>query len=77
MVRAYKKNKGIETDSELELIMTEAARKMALGEQLDPKVIIPIWSTDAMEPTAMAIGGNDQIDYTQAIERMRRAKEEH
>ena len=77
MVRAYKKNKGIETDSELELIMTEAARKMALGEQLDPKVIIPIRSTDAMEPTAMAIGGNDQIDYTQAIERMRRAKEEH
>ena len=77
MVRAYKKNKGIETDSELELIMTEAARKMALGEQLDPKVIIPIRSTDAMEPTAMAIGGNEQIDYTQAIERMRRAKEEH
>ena len=77
MVRAYKKNKGIETDSELELIMTEAARKMALGEQLDPKVIIPIRSTDAMEPTAMAIGENEQIDYTQAIERMRRAKEEH
>lgn len=76
MVKAYKKNKGIETDSELELIMEEAARKMALGEEINPKVIIPIRSQETTNKMPAAIGENEQIDYTQAIERMRKAKED-
>ncbi len=74
MVKAYKKNKGIETDSELELIMEEAARKMALGETLDPKVIVPIRSSGQAE-LAEAAGNSEKIDYTEALERLRKVKE--
>lgn len=75
MVRSYKKNKGIETDSELELIMEEAARKMALGEVIAPKVIVPIRSQETPAQMPAVIGGSGQIDYTQAIERMRKARQ--
>lgn len=74
MVKAYKKNKGIETDSELTLIMEEAARKMALGENLDPKVIVPIRSSE-QPALAEAVGNSERIDYTEALERLRMAKE--
>lgn len=74
MVKAYKKNSGIETDSELTLIMEEAARKMALGEELDPKVIVPIRSSE-QPALAEAVGNSEKIDYTEALERMRKAKE--
>ena len=76
MVKEYKKNKGIQTDSELGLIMEEAARKMALGENLDPKVIVPIRSQETQVNMPAAIGQTEQIDYTDAIERMRKAKED-
>lgn len=75
MVRAYKKNKGIETDSELTLIMEEAARRMALGEEPDPKVIVPIRSGGQPAAGQAAVGAAERIDYTEAIERMRKAKE--
>lgn len=74
MVKAYKKNSGIETDSELTLIMEEAARKMALGEDIDPKVIVPIRSSE-QPALAEAVGNSEKIDYTEALERMRKAKE--
>ncbi len=74
MVKAYKKNKGIETDSELTLIMEEASRKMALGENLDPKVIVPIRSNE-QPALAEAVGSSEKIDYTEALERLRKAKE--
>lgn len=76
MVRAYKKNKGIETDSELTLIMEDAARKIALGKELDPKIIIPIRSRDGIEKmSAVAMGENEEIDYTEALKRLEMAKE--
>ncbi len=74
MVKAYKKNSGIETDSELTLIMEEAARKMALGEDIDPKVIVPIRSSE-QPALAEAVGNSERIDYTEALERLRKAKE--
>ncbi len=74
MVKAYKKNSGIETDSELTLIMEEAARKMALGEELDPKVIVPIRSSE-QPALAEAVGNSEKIDYTEALERLRKVKE--
>ena len=45
-VKAYKKQKGIEADDELELIMREAEANMAAGERLDPKIITPIRAVD-------------------------------
>lgn len=74
MVKAYKKNKGIETDSELTLIMEEAARKMALGEKIDPKVIVPIRSSE-QPMLAEAVGNSEKIDYTEALERLQKVKE--
>lgn len=79
-VKAYKKLKGIQAEEELSLIMDKAARQMQEGEKIDPKVIRPIRSTE--EPAdegiySKVVGSNDQpIDWTAALERLRKAKEE-
>lgn len=76
-VRGYKKQKGIEADDALELVMREAERRMAEGERLDPGVITPIRAIDEeAETAAMAVGsGVEPIDWTAALERMERLKE--
>lgn len=75
-VRAYKKQKGIEADNALELILREAEANMAAGEQLDPKIITPIRAIDDDNDTlAHAVGSSmEPIDWTKALERMERAK---
>lgn len=79
-VRAYKKQKGIEADDVLELIMREAESNMAAGERLDPKIITPIRAVDDSNEAdvfAQAVGGTiEPIDWTEALERMEKAKKE-
>lgn len=57
--------------------MREAERRMAEGERLDPGVITPIRAIDEeAETAAMAVGsGVEPIDWTAALERMERLKE--
>lgn len=75
VVSSYKKQKGIETASELELIMAKAERQMADGEYLDPKVIVPMRKIDEVvdddDIDIYDAVGSDLIDYTVAIERFK------
>lgn len=75
-VKAYKKQKGIEADNALELILREAEANMAAGEQLDPKIITPIRAIDDNNDTfAQAVGTSiEPIDWTEALERLEKAK---
>lgn len=77
-VNAYKKQKGIEADDALELIMREAEANMETGGQLNPKIITPIRAIDDDNDTdilAQAAGGTaEPIDWNAALERMERAK---
>lgn len=79
-VKAYKKQKGIEADDALELIMREAEANMAAGEQLNPKIITPIRAIDDDNDTnilAQAAGGTiEPIDWPAALERMEKMKME-
>lgn len=79
-VKAFKKQKGIEADNELELIMREAEANMAAGEQLNPKIITPIRAIDDNNGTgvlAQAAGGTaEPIDWSAALERMEKIKNE-
>lgn len=75
-VRGYKKQKEVEADDALELIMREAEAHMSDSGRLDPKIIIPIRAIDDdTEVAAAAVGGSDPIDWTAALERMAKARE--
>lgn len=75
-VSAYKKQKGIEADNELELILREAEANMAAGEQLNPKIITPIRAAaDDNDTLAHAVGiSAEPIDWTKALERLEKVK---
>lgn len=79
-VKAYKKQKGIEADDELELVMRRAEENLAAGEQLDPKIITPIRAIDdsnEADVLAQAVGGTiEPIDWEKALERLEKAKKE-
>lgn len=77
-VRAYKKQKGIEADIELELILREAQSRMAEAERLDPRIITPIRAVDEDAADGVflhAVGsGAEPIDWSAALERMEKSK---
>lgn len=81
-VAAYKKNKGIQAEDKLALVLAEAERNIAAGEKLDPKVITLIRAADgeagAGETDAldMAAGADGPIDWTMALERMEAMKQQ-
>ena len=79
-VKAYKKLKGIEAEEELSLMMDKAAAQRKDNVKIDPKVIRPIRSTEESAEEGIyskVAGGNDQpIDWSAALERLRKAKEE-
>ena len=79
-VKAYKKLKGIQAEEELSLIMDKAAAQMKDEVKVDPKVIRPIRSIDESVEEGIyskVAGSNDQpIDWSAALERLRKAKEE-
>lgn len=76
-VRGYKKQKGIEADDALALIMREAEARMSAGERFDPKIITPIRAVDEDTGSiAAAVGSSSEpIDWTAALERMEKARE--
>lgn len=77
-VKAYKKDKGVKAEDALALILAEAERNMAAGEHLDPKVIIPIRMPDedaAGRAMDIAAGGDEPIDWTEALERLQKDKD--
>lgn len=79
-VAAYKKNKGIQAEDKLALILAEAERNLAAGEKLDPKIITLVRAADEaagseeVEAFRMAAGGDVPIDWSLALERMEAAK---
>lgn len=80
-VAAYKKNKGIQAEDKLALILAEAERNLAAGEKLDPKVITLIRAdeeagTEEAEMLEMAAGGDVPIDWSLALERLEAAKKQ-
>ncbi len=76
-VKGYKKQKGIEADDALELVLREAESRMAAGEGLNPKIITPIRAVDDDGSTedilARAVGA-EPIDWTAALERMEKVR---
>lgn len=79
-VKAYKKNKDIQNDSALSLILDEAAKRMEDDPlTLSPSRIVPIRAgDDEIGERAMAVGSEidtSELDWEVAIERMRKAKE--
>lgn len=83
-VAAYKKNKGIQAEDKLALILAEAERNLAAGEKLDPKIITLVRAadeaagTEEAEAFGMAAGGDVPIEYWErALERMEAAKNDN
>lgn len=78
-VKAYKKNKDIQNDSALSLILDDAARKMEESPlKLNPKKIVPIRAINEEKAGMMAVGDDmnmTEIDWASAVERLRKAKE--
>lgn len=78
-VKAYKKNKNIQTDSELSLILNAAAKNLEENQlELNPDIIVPIRAINDMKDeniiSDLAVG-EAPIDWEAGIERMRKAKE--
>lgn len=75
-VKAYKKQKGIEADNALELVLREAEANMKAGEKLNPRIITPIRAVDDNNDAfARAVGTSiEPIDWTEALERLEKAK---
>ncbi len=77
MVKSYKKQKDIKAEDALTLTLMEAERNLALGEDLDPKVIIPIRKieeTAEEQRTLNKAAGAEPIDWTAALERFQAEK---
>ena len=76
-VKSYKKLMNIEAEEALSLAMDAAASRMQEEVVIDPKVIRPIrYSEEKADIYVMASGSEEPIDWTAALERLRRAKEE-
>lgn len=77
-VKGYKKQKGIEADDALELVLREAESRMAAGERLDPKIVTPIRAIDdagdCTEDILARAAGAEPIDWTAALERMEKVR---
>ncbi len=78
-VKAYKKNKNIQTDSELSLILNAAAKNLEENPlELNSDIIVPIRAINDMKDeniiSDLAVG-EAPIDWEAGIERMRKAKE--
>lgn len=75
-VKAYKRNKGIEAENELKLILDKASENMLDIDRPNPKIITPL--VTAEKEVLKKVSGDDDIviDWSLAVERLRRAKEE-
>ncbi len=79
-IAAYKKDNDLHGEDALALKLMEAERKQELPEVLDPKIITPIRKIDETEQDrelAMAMAaGMEPLDWTDAIERLKKEKED-
>ena len=79
-VKAYKKLKGIEAEDALSLMMDKAAKQAKEPEKLDPDVIRPIFSTEEVAEEniygKVAGASEEPIDWSVALERLRKVKEQ-
>lgn len=77
-VKAYMKKKGIEAEDALKLILEEAAARMGEPTGINPKIVIPVRMQEAAleEEAYMEAVGAEPIDWSEALERFRAAKEE-
>lgn len=76
-IKGYMKQKEVQTDAELELMLWQAQQNAGIEYELAPEVIRPF---EYREPTiedeyATAVGGAEPIDWAKAVERLRAAKE--
>ncbi|MDD3415512.1 MAG: Mu transposase C-terminal domain-containing protein [Lachnospiraceae bacterium] len=77
VVRAYKKEKDIKAEDALALVLEEAERNIAAGERLEPKIITPIRKLDEAvnnHDISKAVGAEEPIDWTAALERIQAEK---
>lgn len=76
-VKGYKKQKDIQTDSELELALWRAEQDMQNEYEIAPNVIVPIryQEENAYDEYAAVVGGEDMIDWTEALGRLKAEKE--
>ncbi len=76
-VKGYKKQKGVQTDTELELMLWQAEQNATTEYELNPKVIRPFgYQEEALEDEyATAVGADEPIDWAAAVERLKAAKE--
>ncbi len=76
-VKGYKKQKAVQTDAELELMLWQAEQNASIEYELAPEVIRPIrYQEESLEDEYAAAvgGGTDPIDWTKAVERLKAAK---
>lgn len=79
-ISAYKKQKGIHATDALELMLNKAEENIALGESLNPRIIVPIRKLEDTEEqreawklAAGAEGSFERIDWTEGLERLANA----
>lgn len=79
VVKNYKKQKNIETESALALTLYQAEQNAGKTYELNPKRIVPIrYEEEQADILASVVGGEataETIDWTQALERLAKEKE--
>ena len=78
-VKAYKKLKGIKAENELSLMMDKAAAQMEEPETVNPDLIRPLFGAEETAKEDIygkVVGGDEPIDWTAALERLRKVKEQ-
>lgn len=77
MVRSYKKQKGVEADHALDLVMWQAEQNLQDAECLNPAVISPIRYAEEKLGLPAAVGQEAEppIDYSRMLEKYREERE--
>lgn len=80
VIAAYKKDNDLQGEDALALVLAEAERNLETPELLNPKVITPIRKIDETkqdrDPAMAMAAGMEPLDWTDAIERFRKEKED-
>lgn len=72
-VKGYKKQKDIQTDTELELMLWQAEQNAGINYELNPQVVVPIrYQEKAHEDMLLATGGGEAevVDWTEGLARL-------
>lgn len=74
LVRGYKKQKQMETEKELDLVMWQAEQNLAGAAGPEAAVIRPVRFTERVPDMPEAVGGGDSVDYGRMIEKMQKQR---